>query len=91
MALGRLVRAHLHGTFDDIEPAVDLYASLLDSKLHVKGEFDLWKQQWSDSAAASLVDSGIAALDNCPRITMPNIDKLLHVLTTVPVTTAEAE
>ena len=26
-----------------------------------------------------------------PRITMPNINKLLHILTTVPVTTAEAE
>jgi len=90
MALGRLVPAHL-GTFADIEPAVDIYASLLDSKLHVKGEFDLWKQQWSNSAAASLVDSGIVALDNCPRVTMPNINKLLHVLTTLPVTTAEAE
>jgi len=32
-----------------------MYASLLDRKLHVKGEFDRWKQQWSNSAAASLV------------------------------------
>jgi len=90
MALGRLVPAHL-GTFDDNEPAVDMYASLLDRKLHVKGEFDLWKQQWSNSAAASLVDSGIAALDNSPRITMPDIDMQLHVVTTVPVTVAEAQ
>jgi len=46
---------------------------------------------WSNSAAASLVDSSIVALDNCPRVTMPSINKLLHVPMTLPVTTAEAE
>jgi len=90
LALSHLVPSRL-GSFNDIEPAVDMYASLLDSKIQVRGEFDIWKAHWKSQNLANQVENGIAALDKCSPNIMPNIHKLLTILSTLPVTTAEAE
>ncbi len=51
----------------------------------------LWKEKWSDTNVASTVTTATAALQHCYTISLPNINNLLTILATLPVTTAEAE
>jgi len=89
--LSRLVPAFL-GTCEDIkESAVLMYSSLMAGPLQVEGEFALWRQQWINKEEASMVTTAAAAVERCSPIIMSNIRQLLLILSTLPVTTAEAE
>jgi hypothetical protein len=90
LALGSLIPANL-GNYDDVKPAVHMYASLIASQQQVEGEFRLWQQQWINNKTASSITTAAAAIEHCSSISMPNIRILLLILATLPVTTAEAE
>ena len=91
LSLGCLIPAYI-GTFQDLLSALDTYSSIIDSHEHVRGEFVLWRQKWiTKKEMAVSIKTAIIALENCCITTMPNIYKLLCVLATLPVTTAEPE
>jgi len=75
--------------FADLEPAFELYDAFLDVPSRVAGEFEIWKQRWSQSQEKPR--NAIDALDVCNIVMFPNIAVLLQILATLPVTTATAE
>ena len=78
-------------SWQDILPAVTKYASFLDPASIVEGEYEIWKQQWLSRGASPVVNTAIDALGNCQADVFPNVHTLLHILTALPVTTAEPE
>ena len=57
----------------------------------MKAEHQLWHATWAGKQGQARPSSALAALDACPRETLPNISKLLQILAALPVTTAELE
>jgi len=62
-----------------------------DSRNKLRSEFDLWKQRWMNTNEAELPKSAMDAFAACNESLYPNVANLLHVLVTLPVTTATAE
>jgi hAT family C-terminal dimerisation region len=57
----------------------------------IENEFLLWKRQWHCPTQSKSVNSAILALQHCSPVTLPNINVLLRILATLPVTTAQPE
>jgi len=89
LSLGHLIPAYI-GTFDQIKPSVQFFHAFVTEE-EVEGEFEVWKQKWKDPTVASIVKTALQALERCSELCMPNIHKLLQILVTLPVTTAEPE
>ena len=87
--LSALIPAHL-GSFSDIRPAVAMYETFLETD-QIATEFLLWKEQWKCPLQRKTINSAILALQNCSPVTLPNVNILLHILATLPVTTAQPE
>ena len=69
-----------------------MYAEFVsDNRNKLRSEFDLWKQRWINTAEAELPKSAMDAFAACNESLYPNVAVLLHVLATLPVTTASAE
>ena len=90
LSLSYLVPANL-GSYDTIKEAISNYSAFVSSPAQVEGEFLLWSEKWTNKDEAPKVTTATAALQYCSVISMPNIRKLLIILATLPVTTAEAE
>ena len=56
----------------------------------IEAEFVLWKPKWERVSESCGPTSVISALDHCGEL-FPNISKLLQILATLRVTTAQAE
>ena len=81
-------------SFDDISSVVDRYASFLNNSVAViHTEYLLWQQLWKRRVQKNDVipKTAIAAINTCPASIYPNIFKLLQILATLPVSTAEPE
>lgn len=90
-ALSRIIPAQL-GDNTDIADAVQKYSSFLDTYDGIEGEFLHWQVFWKKKKdEASQIDSALTALNHCSPIVTPNIHRLLRILATLPVSTAEAE
>lgn len=89
--LSALIPAFI-GQYTQVQPAVELYHNLIEED-QVKAEFELWRTQWLSRPLdeRNLVNSAVLAIQNCNRITKPNIYTLLQILATLPVTTAQPE
>ena len=74
------------------DAAVQFYRDDLVSPDVVDVELVRWRRKWSEVADKSnLPNSGSSTLGECGPIFFPNINVLLHILCTLPVTSAECE
>ena len=75
-----------------IDAAIQFYRDDLVSPDVVDVELVRWRRKWSDVAdKSSLPNSASATLRECDPIFFPNINVLLRILCTLPVTSAECE
>ncbi len=79
MKLGNPVRA-----------AIQYYADDLPSPQVVDVELACWRRKWL-SADQDLPKSAVQALAECDSDFCPNVHKLLRILCTLPITSAECE
>ena len=79
--------------FESLSDAVDFYARCLDLNIDVvSAEFQLWKQHWLRRGESERPGSVLETLKVARELDMfPSITVLLHVLATLPVTTATNE
>lgn len=76
--------------FSNLKEAIDMYSKFLPgSKLEIEGEFQIWKKKWSKSTTVPA--NAIDTFKLCSKVAFPNLYILLHILCTLPVTTATAE
>ena len=81
-------------SFDEIRSVVDRYASFLNNSVAIiHYEYLLWQQLWKKRAQKSdmIPTTAIAAINTRPASIYPNIFKLLQILATLPVSTAEPD
>ena len=78
---------------DVVKPVIDRFSTYLDPGDHVlKNEFCIWQQYCSDKKSEiPIAISAVCALNLCSSSVYPNIHKLLQILATLPVSTAEPE
>ena len=75
---------------DELRHLYATYASVLDcSEVSVVGEFRLWYQRAAESPNPPR--NALEAIAVCNRQIFPSVHKLLHILATLPVTTASSE
>ena len=76
-----------------LKGAYDTYKSIFHEELEtvdqIEAEFQVWSTYWKQDK--DLPETAIAALNKCSERAFPVIHKLLKILTTLPVSTAEAE
>jgi len=57
------------------------YASLLNDPVPVvNSEYILWRQQWTATAAEQRPDTATAALSSCNSVKLPDVYRLLTIL-----------
>jgi hypothetical protein len=91
LSLVGLVPAYMTTDVKTLQPAIEFYRDILPSEHEITAEFAIWKQKWVSVDEASKVKTAVAALSACKGDTLANIKVLLHILATLPVTTAEPE
>ena len=95
--LSKLLPCNLSSaTWEEFKPAFEKYSIFLENESTVKGEFHFWKEKFSQyqpiiKAGKKENLSAIKALNMCEAEIFPNISKLLKILCTLPVSTAEPE
>ena len=68
-----------------------MYETFIETD-QIENEFQLWQMQWEQSPLKrKSVNSAILALEHCSAVTLPNVNVLLRILATLPVTTAQPE
>ena len=80
-------------TLEKLKDAFSLYEPLLDdstSQDQFIAEYKVWSRMWKNDAE-STPDSAISTLNACALSSFPSIHKLLEILATLPISTAEAE
>ena len=90
LALSYLIPSHI-GSLADLEPALEIYDTFLESRIIVEQEIKRWHSRWAMDLCTFDIRTALSALEKCCPITLPNVHKLLSILATIPVTTAEAE
>ena len=78
--------------WDKLQKVVDFYSPLLmdDGKELIKSEYDLWFRKWENFTDDEKPRTALSTLDKFSNL-FPNISILLQLLSTLPITTAEAE
>ena len=80
---------------DDWQTHVNNLASLyqgdLPAPLSLQTELHCWKHKWIHVKTDDLPESPIEALNKCDSRLFPNISTLLRIMSTIPVTSCEAE
>ena len=76
---------------EDVTPVITMYSNLLESREVVEGKLMVWKHLWSEGSVFSIPETALDALSVCRRDFYSNIHILLHIMATLPVTTATAE
>ena len=77
---------------DDFKTIVQLYEDDLPSLLSFDAELDLWLQHWNaEPELASELNTPAKALQYADKDFYPNINVLLRIMGTIPVTSCECE
>jgi hypothetical protein len=71
--------------------ACDKYHSFLESKQAVQSEFDVWQHKWKVIEPSERPNNALEGLYKCSRDFFPNINTLLQIFATLPVTTSTPE
>ena len=66
-------------------------ADLEDDRDLVKEEIHQWKIEWQDVAEKDRPNTAASALKACDKRRSPNVKRLLRILCTLPLTSAECE
>ena len=66
-------------------------ADLEDDRDLVKEEIHQWKIEWQDVAEKDRPNTAASALEACDKRRFPNVKRLLRILCTLPLTSAECE
>ena len=66
-------------------------ADLEDDRDLVKEEIHQWKIEWQDVAEKDRPNTAASALKACDKRRFPNVKRLLRILCTLPLTSAECE
>ena len=66
-------------------------ADLEDDKDLVKEEIHQWKIEWQDVAKKDRLNTAASALKACDKRRFPDVKRLLGILCTLPLTSAECE
>jgi len=80
-------------SWDQVKPAVDKFSVYLTPCDHeLRHEFGLWQEYCTQMVSeVPQTLSAVSALNLCPSSVYPNVHKLLQILATLPVSTAEPE
>ncbi len=95
--LSKLLPCNLSSaTWEDFEPAYLKYSIFIENESTVRGEFNFWREKFSQyhpiiKDGKKEKPSAIKALNMCDVEMLPNISKLLTILCSLPVSTAEPE
>lgn len=90
MSFGNEEEERLH--WNQIQAAISVYSNLFIEPCSViKGEYELWRRKWERVDASERPRSAVATLNQCDSVLFSNISLILQLLSTLPVTTAEAE
>ena len=80
----------ISATYQEVQQAVVFYAADIQQDSIILGEFDRWKLKWSKVSSNERPANAVDALSACSEM-FPNIQKLLKIFATLPVSTATAE
>ena len=75
----------------NVKELASLYQTDLPAPLSLQTELQCWKHKFMCFEPDQLPDSPILALNECDNRLFPNISMLLRILSTIPVTSCEAE
>ena len=75
----------------DLKECIEFYSALLPEPKAFSTEFMIWKTKWSKILEASRPGSAVEACGECTSEFYPNINKLLKILVTLPISTSTAE
>lgn len=67
-----------------------LYSNIISAS-ELQGELAVWAAKWKSQKRETPNMSAMQAVANCPEVFFPNVHRLLKILATLPVSTAEAE
>ncbi len=71
---------------DDLAKAVEIFKGNLPHAVMFNIEYDSWVRQWKDSPPTNVPDTLGAALRECHVMTYPNVNLLLTLALTLPIT-----
>jgi len=93
LSLMGLIPAYISGGVEILQLANDLYSVLHSSEHKISSELTIRKHKWQQQPKhAAQIQTATASLQEvCKTETLPNIEVLLQILATLPVTTAEPE
>ena len=74
-----------------IERMLEAYGADLPCPLVFEEEFAIWKHKWKDVPAKECPADLMASLQHADKMLFPNINCLLRILCTLPVTSCECE
>ncbi|KAL1416821.1 hypothetical protein MTO96_044855 [Rhipicephalus appendiculatus] len=77
-------------TLPTAEEFADVYSNIISTSA-LQGELAVWAAKWKREKREKLSMSAMQAFANCPEVFFPNVHRLLKILATLPVSTAEAE
>ena len=75
----------------DLAKAVDLFKGDLPHAVMFNTEYHSWVWQWKDCSSAAIPDTLIGALKECSVLAYPNLNALLILALTLPITSCESE
>ena len=76
---------------DELAEAVELFKGDLPHAVMFRTEYDSWVRQWQESSSTTVPDTLVTALTECNVLTYPNLNALLTLALTLPVTLCESE
>lgn len=81
-----------NASFDDIINAVQFYGvDITASVSAVKSEFERWQKKWSTTPIDDCPKNAIESLQSCSPTSYPNVNILLKIFATLPVTSCSCE
>ena len=76
---------------EDLAKAVHLFKGDLPYAVMFNTEYYSWVQQWKDCSSAAVPDTLISALKECSVLAYPNLNAMLILALTLPITSCESE
>ena len=76
---------------EDLAKAVDLFKDDLPHAVIFNTEYDSWVRHWKECSSAAVPDTLIGALKECSLLAYPNVNALLNLALTLPITSCESE
>ena len=75
----------------DLAKAVDIFKDDLPHAVMFNMEYDSWVRKWKECSSAIVPDNLIGALKECSVVAYPNVNALLILALTLPITSCESE